>query len=80
MVERREKKVKVPQPVLVSEVQSIHGDRLDDRLFRTIAFMRTKKWTVRVFAQFLDMAMQGWIEYQSLGKKVRHPSSKGLTS
>ncbi|KAH9384288.1 hypothetical protein HPB48_026281 [Haemaphysalis longicornis] len=58
MVERREKEGQSAATGCCSEVQLIHGEV--DLIDRFVSYyrisMRTKKWTVRVFAQFLDMA------------------------
>lgn len=41
--------------------------------------MRTKKWTVHVFAQFLDMACcKGWIEYKRLCEQHDPPKPQRL--
>ncbi|KAG0426132.1 hypothetical protein HPB47_026736 [Ixodes persulcatus] len=61
------KKIKVKQDDAVARYNRYMG-RVD-LIDRFVAYfqisLRTKKWTVRVFAHFLDMACcNGWIEYK----------------
>ncbi|KAM7313452.1 piggyBac transposable element-derived protein 2-like [Ixodes scapularis] len=62
------KKVEIPQPACVKAYNTgMGGVDLTDRYvsyYRTK--IRTKKWTIRVFAHFLDLAtINSWIEYRS---------------
>lgn len=75
------KKVKVPQPHAVAEYNQFMGgvDLIDRFVSYYRISMRTKKWTVRVFAQFLDIACcNGWIEYKRLCEQSATPKQQRL--
>ncbi|XP_049520990.1 piggyBac transposable element-derived protein 3 [Dermacentor silvarum] len=77
----KKKKVKVPQPHAVAEYNQFMGgvDLIDRFVSYYRISMRTKKWTVRVFAQFLDIACcNGWIEYKRLCEQSATPKQQRL--
>ncbi|KAH9364547.1 hypothetical protein HPB48_014585 [Haemaphysalis longicornis] len=75
------KKVKVPQLDAVAKYNQFMGgvDLVDCFVSYYRISMRTKKWTVRVLAQFLDMTCcNGWIEYQRLCEQSATPKQQRL--
>lgn len=60
------KKVDVTRPAIVAEYNVNMGgiDLMDRYISYYRILLRTKKWTVRLFAHFLDMAVcNAWVEY-----------------
>lgn len=68
MILGRKKKVKEKQLDAVVKYECMGGvDLIDCFISYYWISMRTKQWTVRRFAEFLDMACcNGWIEYKRM--------------
>lgn len=61
------KKVDIPQPDVVGKYNANMGgvDLIDRYVSYYRIQLRTRKWTLRVFAHFLDLACcNGWVEYR----------------
>ncbi|KAH6933982.1 hypothetical protein HPB50_019370 [Hyalomma asiaticum] len=75
------KKVDVTQPDVVKKYNANMGgvDLIDRYISYYRISLRTRKWTVRVFAHFLDLACcNSWIEYQRDCERALTPKKERL--